>query len=173
MTNQTTFILNTKNHTKKTAVEEVLRAYLKENFSLIVKDLPINFPETPKGKQTYQGAKRRAEKIFKDYNQKIIAVGLESGLVKRFGILFEEAWCCIIFKKNYFFGYSSGLEIPKEIQKRLAKEKHKDIMLKLEKRINLSSKDTWGIYTNGLLPRKESLKEAFRNAFLSLLKNIK
>ncbi len=43
-------------------------------------------------------------------------------------------------------------------------------MMKLEKRINISSKDTWAIYTNGLLSRKESLKEAFRNTFLSLLK---
>ncbi len=102
ITNKVTFILNTKNYSKRTAVEKVLRAYLKGNFSLIVKNFPINFPETPIGKETFQGAKKRAEEIFKFYNQENVAIGLESGLIKRFGILFEEAWCCIIFKKNYF-----------------------------------------------------------------------
>ena len=119
MRNYSTFVLNSENQIKKIAVLEVLKLYLKNNFSLIAKNFPINFPETPKGKETYQGAKKRAEEIFKFYNQKIAAVGLESGLVKRFGLLFEEAWCCIIFEKNYFFGYSSGLRLPKTIQKKV------------------------------------------------------
>ncbi len=173
MNNQLTFILNSKNNLKEEAVKEILKLHLKKSFTLIKKNLPINFPETPLNKETFLGAKKRAETIIKMYDNEIIAIGLESGLIKRFGILFEEAWCCLIFKNSYFFGYSSGFEIPKIVREKLSKEKHKEVMMRLEKITKISSRDTWGNYSNGLLSRKESLKEAFRNAFFNLLTFIK
>lgn len=162
------FILNSESYLKKAAVKEVLKQYLKNNFSLIQKNIPVNFPETPFNRQTFLGAKKRA-KIINESNKKIVSIGIESGLTKRFNHLFEEVWCCLILDNKYFFGYSSGFEIPEKIKKRLSKEEHKELMLKLEKTTKISSKDTWGNYSKGLLSRKESLKEAFRNALLNLL----
>ena len=47
-------------------------------------------------------------------------VGLESGLVERYGHIYEEAWSCAITNKGKeYFGYSSGLKVPDYILKRM------------------------------------------------------
>lgn len=44
---------------------------------------------------------------------------LESGLVERFGQIYEEAWACVISSEmNEYFGYSSGLKVPDSIIKK-------------------------------------------------------
>ncbi|MEI7604426.1 MAG: hypothetical protein WCJ19_05400 [bacterium] len=47
-------------------------------------------------------------------------------------------------------------------------ETHIDLMIEHGKSLNLNEKDTWSIYSNNMIQREESIKESFRNAFLSI-----
>jgi non-canonical (house-cleaning) NTP pyrophosphatase len=180
MTNQKfIFILNSNSQLKEEAIKEILNSFLtKKDYALIKHNLPINFPDTPFNKETYLGAKLRAKKLRDFYKKnstqkRKIFIGLESGLVKRFTAYFEEVWCCVIFSGQYFFGYSSGYQLPKKIIEKITTETHVNLLKKLEKETKISSKDTWGNYSNGLLSRKEGLKEAFRNTLVALITEIK
>jgi non-canonical (house-cleaning) NTP pyrophosphatase len=90
-------------------------------------------------------------------------------LVKRYSFWFEECWCCLIYKNKFYYGYSSGLSLPKIVLKKLKEKKHVEIMKELEQKNKILSKDTWAHYSNNKISRKESIKEAFRNALISLL----
>lgn len=166
------FILNSLSYFKKNAIQEILSLYLNKNQYVFKQvNFSINYPETPFNKETFLGSKLRAKKLkdnFKNQKNKVF-IGLESGLVKRFNILFEEAWCCLIFKNKYFYGYSSGYKLPEKVIDDLKNSKHSKILINLEKITKISSKDTWGNYSLGLLSRKESLKEAFRNSLVSFI----
>jgi hypothetical protein len=52
------------------------------------------------------------------------------------------------------------------------KKPHYKILKELEKESKIHSKDTWAHYSKNRLSRKESIKEAFRNAFLSLINDL-
>ena len=149
------FVLNSKSHLKKQAIKE----------------MPVNFPKTPINKFTFLGAKKRAQilKDNTDSSSNSIFVGLESGLVLRFGIWFEECWCCLVFKNKCYYGYSSGFPLPKKLIKKMKEKPHWAILEELSKKNNFLSKDTWRHYSSGKLSRLESLKEAFRNGLLSLM----
>lgn len=171
---KTYFLINSKSYLKKIAVYEVISSYYSnQNFEIKQKLYDIKFPKTPTNNLTFLGAKRRAkilEKNIKDKNN-LIFIGLESGLVKRFGFWFEECWCCIIFNKNYYFSYSSGFILPKRIVFKMNQKPHYKILKELERTNKIDSKDTWAHYSKNKISRKESIKEAFRNAFLSLIAN--
>ncbi len=167
-----TFILNSKSNLKKQALIEELNIYFKNKYLVKEKYIKIKIPETPINKLTFLGAKNRA-KIIKNFlnnnKNKFIFVGLESGLVKRNLIWFEECWCCLIYKNRFYYGYSSGFSLPKTILEKLKIKKHKEIMKELETKNKIWSKDTWAHYSKNLISRKLSIKEAFRNALISLL----
>jgi non-canonical (house-cleaning) NTP pyrophosphatase len=68
-------------------------------------------PETPWDKESYDGARNRAIDCQKNVPGLDFYIGLESGLVERYGHIFEEAWCCLINNEGKeYFGYSSGLK---------------------------------------------------------------
>lgn len=173
---KTYLLINSKSHLKKIAVYEVISSYYSnQNFEIKQKLNDIKFPKTPKNNLTFLGAKKRAkalEKNIKDKNN-IVSVGLESGLVKRHGFWFEECWCCLLYNENYYFGYSSGFLIPKKIVLKMKKKPHYKILKELEKENKIHSKDTWAHYSKNKISRKESIKEAFRNAFLSFINDFK
>ena len=50
----------------------------------------------------------------------------------------------------------------------LKKEYRKSKELEIEQELNIQQKDTWAIYSHNKIQRIESLKEAFRNAFLCI-----
>ena len=59
--------------------------------------------------------------------------------------------------------------LPKEVTTQMDSGKtHIEALKEISKVLNLNSKDTWSIYSKGALSRIESIKEAFRNAILSL-----
>lgn len=170
--NKIIFFLNSKSILKKTAIIEVLNIYFRDNFLIKERLLKINVSETPINKTTFFGATERAKVIKKFFNKSeknAIFIGLESGLVKRYSFWFEECWCCLIYKNKFYYGYSSGLSLPKIVLKKLKEKKHVEIMKELEQKNKILSKDTWAHYSNNKISRKESIKEAFRNALISLL----
>lgn len=167
--------LNTNNQEKKEAINEVIDMVKKQlllslNFRIFIENLKINISETPLNSLTSKGAYLRAKKIQEiKKDSRAIYVGMESGLVKRNRVWFEECWVCLLYQSRKYYGYSSGLMLPKIIVKQLDEKKHVEIMKELEKVNNFSSKDTWGHYTKKIIPRRISFYESFRNAFVSFL----
>ena len=129
-------------------------------------------PETPYDKQTFDGARNRALDVKSKINDSDYYLGLESGLVERYGHIYEEAWAAVIDKSGKeFFGYSSGLKVPDYILQRMneLKMEHSDIMPVIEKEYGNLPNDTWGTYSGGVILREKSLEEALRNALIQIV----
>lgn len=167
------FYIGTNNPQKVEATSQALLSILGERkFGLEGKDVPSGFGETPHDEETMRGAENRASELMKlkdcDY-----AIGLESGLVERYGHIFEEAWCCIISKEKTAYGYSSGLKVPDIITDKMASDQLEHYqVLRLEEIKALlpvkTRKDTWGNYSDLLLTRQISFEEALRNALVQI-----
>lgn len=128
-------------------------------------------PDTPYDKQTFDGSTNRANDAKNNIPSANMWVGLESGLVERYGHMYEEAWCTIITNNETFYGYSSGLKVPDFIlgeMKKLNKE-HCDVMTIIEEKHGNLPNDTWGTYSGGIIPRTVSLEEALRNAVIQFV----
>lgn len=171
---QIKIFLNTNNKEKKKVIEETLNDLLKKipkgSFNIFSKYIKIDISETPINELTPKGAELRAEKLREIINDnQAIFIGVESGLVKRYNCWFEECWACLIYKNKKYFGYSSGLLLPAIVLKKMSLRSHIEIMNQLEKETQISSKDTWGNYTKGILQRKISFSESIRNVFTSFL----
>ncbi|MEK7647480.1 MAG: inosine/xanthosine triphosphatase [Patescibacteria group bacterium] len=125
-------------------------------------------PDTPYGRETFEGAKNRVL----DAQIKMLGadcyVGLESGLVERYTHVFEEAWCVLLLQGREYYGYSSGLKVPDCILKKMDElgKPHSEVMRLIEEQHDKTSNDTWGTYSGGLIVREVSLGEAVRNAFI-------
>ncbi|OHA58507.1 MAG: hypothetical protein A2571_01890 [Candidatus Vogelbacteria bacterium RIFOXYD1_FULL_44_32] len=156
---------------------DIARKILTEQLSLST-DLHIEgyksnsgVPDTPYDKQTFDGSKNRAEDAKNNIPSADMWVGLESGLVERYGHIYEEAWCTIFTKDETFYGYSSGLKVPDFIlgeMKKLNKE-HCDVMAILEEKYGNLPNDTWGTYSGGMIAREVSLEEALRNTLIQII----
>ena len=167
-------LLGTTSELKKTALEQVLNQYKLslqkfQPYEIVCFDVESLVPDTPYGDQAAQGAINRARTLYKMHrNEGEFFVGLESGLVKRQGTLFEECWCCIRDKNGKeTLGYSSGLPLPIHITEAMSSGRsHIEVLQQVASNIGITSRDTWSVYTQGALARIESVKEAFRNAAL-------
>lgn len=165
-------IVGTKNKKKVSAATRIFQEVLAPtDLEVMSYDAKSGVPEAPFNDETYRGALSRAKdcsNLAADY-----FVGIESGLVERYGHLFEEAWAVVISKDNKtFLGYSSGLLIPSVVAKRMrAGEKHNDIMKHYDQLFDLpdDNRDTWSRYTGGNISRQISLDEALRNSIIQLM----
>lgn len=129
-------------------------------------------PDTPYGKQTFDGARNRASGAKKNVPAADYWIGMESGLIERYGHVYEEAWCAVITKEGKeFFGYSSGLKVPDYVLKKMNEldKEHSDVMTILEKEHGKLPNDTWGSYSGGMIAREISLEEAVRNALIQVI----
>jgi non-canonical (house-cleaning) NTP pyrophosphatase len=164
------FYLGTTSKLKLSAVEEVLKNYVTD-YEILAFNSPSGVPITPWNEEIIKGARNRAENLRKKFlDNDGVYVGLESGLVERFGSVYEETWCVIIFREKEFSAYSSGLRLPSEIVEKIRQGiPHSDIMDEISRKFNSSPKDTWGLYTRFKLTRKCEIKEAFRNALVMML----
>jgi inosine/xanthosine triphosphatase len=127
--------------------------------------------ETPWERETYEGAKNRAVDAKSNTGQSEYYIGLESGLVERYGQVYEEAWACVIRQDGTeYYGYSSGLKVPDYITDKMKSMnlEHFQVMELLEKEHELPHSDTWGNYSKEMIIRDISLQEAVRNALVPL-----
>lgn len=126
--------------------------------------------DTPWNEETLIGAKNRAAHSRELEPDADIWIGLESGLVSRFGELFEEAWAVVLTKEAHYLGISSALPIPQFILREMSEhqEEHRHTMHRLRANPD-GPKDTWGEYTGGLLQRTVSLQESLRNALIQVV----
>ena len=165
-------IVGTKNKTKLDVVLSVFKSTLNTDDVIAISyNAKSRVPEAPHNEETYIGASNRAQECHKlgsaDYY-----VGIESGLVERYGNMFEEAWAVVISDDGVnHIGYSSGLLLPSIVVSRMNKgEKHNDIMAYFDKKFDLpdDNRDTWSRYTGGNISRQVSLEEALRNALIQM-----
>lgn len=163
-------IIGTKNQKKIDVALAVFKRVLNvEDVTVEGRDAQSGVPEAPYGQETYQGAYNRAIECYRkggaDYY-----VGIESGLVERYGNIFEEAWAIIISHDGTErVGYSSGLMLPKIVVDRMSTgQKHNEIMACFDKEFNLpdDNRDTWSRYTGGNISRQVGLEESLRNALI-------
>ena len=169
-------ILGTTSTIKQQALEQVLKQYqsvipLLRSYTIVPFEVESLVPDTPYNSQTYQGARNRACALFKSHaTEGDLFIGLESGLIEREEMLFEECWCVVLTKAGKeHAGYSSGLLLPTHITSEMKRGKtHTEILRRLADKIGISSKDTWALYSHGALSRSESIQEALRNALLSI-----
>ena len=163
-------IIGTKNQKKVYAVTSVFQdIFSDKEVEVIGLDADSKVPPAPHDEQTFEGARNRALGCASagdaDYY-----VGIESGLVERYGHYFEEAWAVVIARgKTELIGYSSGLMLPNAVASRMRQgEKHNEIMADFDTILGAleDHKDTWARYTGGSISRLVSLQEALRNALL-------
>lgn len=128
-------------------------------------------PDTPWDQETFAGAKNRALDALNHQSGAKYYLGLESGLIERYGHIYEEAWAAVIDQNGKeFYGYSSGLKVPDFILKKMdeLKMEHSDAMTIIEEEFGKLPNDTWGTYTGGAILREISLEEALRNALIQV-----
>lgn len=128
-----------------------------------------NVPETPYNKQTFDGARNRAMDSKANVAGGDYYIGLESGLIERYGHIYEEAWAVVISKNGKeYCGYSSGLKVPDFILKKMDELglEHNRVMTIIEEEYGKLPNDTWGTYSGGAILREVSLEEALRNALI-------
>lgn len=165
------FIVGSLSKQKINSVERVLKSILPhQTLTIQGYNALSSVPYTPWDKETFDGARNRALDCQKN-NKGDYFVGLESGLIERYGHIFEEAWCYILNNSNEeYCGYSSGLKVPDYITSKMKTEnlKHYEVMQILQKENNLSRSDTWGNYSAKMIIRDVSLEEAIRNALIQI-----
>ncbi len=164
-------IIGTTSKLKIETVARAIKGIAGVDPSIRGEDVASGVPDTPWDEQTKLGAVNRARRISETHAD-IYAIGLESGLVTRYGNTYEEAWCCIIHQDTEYLGYSSGLMLPAIVTQEMAEsgEEHGPTLRKIRERLEIENdKDTWGLYTGYQLMRTVSLEEALRNALIQAI----
>jgi len=167
------FAIGTKSERKLPVIEKVLKEIIPDKkINLIAIDAKSNVSETPWDEETMIGAQNRAQFAKKTLKRAEYAIGIESGLVTRYGQIYEEAWCCIIDRNGKeYFGYSSGLKLPEYISQKMKEHNlpHYLIFSKIEEKFNKEShSDTWGFYSNYMISREVSIEESLRNVLVQI-----
>lgn len=153
-------------------VEKVARQILENQiFEVSGYAAKSGVPETPYDKETFDGARNRAIDSRDNVSGADYYIGLESGLIERYGHIFEEAWCVVLVGNKEYYGYSSGLKVPDFILEKMEQlgKPHSEVMGLIEEEFTKTPSDTWGTYSGGLIAREVSLEEAVRNALLQLV----
>jgi non-canonical (house-cleaning) NTP pyrophosphatase len=166
------FIIGSASERKIKAAEKIIRQFFDG------KDIEVEgygaesrMPETPYDKETFDGARNRALDSKANITNGNFYIGLESGLIERYGHIYEEAWAAIMTSDNKeYYGYSSGLKVPDYILKRMDELKmdHSHVMTIIEEEFGKLPNDTWGTYSGGMILREVSLEEALRNALIQI-----
>jgi len=165
---QQRFILGSTSQQKIQTVTRIVPTVTDQPYTVTGVDVPSGVPDTPWDGETKQGATNRARVLATDG---VYAIGLESGLVERYGDIYEECWACVAYDSRLYYGYSSGLQLPKYVTDKMSalQLEHGPAMRQIREEKGMSNdKDTWGLYSNYVLLRTVSLEEALRNALIQI-----
>ena len=163
--------LGSSSRHKIRSLKKVLAQLSDLSFDITVIDVESGVSETPRGRRTLEGARSRARGC-KESGTADYYVGIESGLVCRYGVIYEEVWCCVLNRAGVeFLGYSSGLKVPDSLLEKMKKLRipHSLVFAHInnhfDKHIN---SDTWGQYSGNLISRNVGICEAVRNSFVQV-----
>jgi non-canonical (house-cleaning) NTP pyrophosphatase len=169
-------LVGTQNRRKLAVVESVFDS-LVGNMDISVRGCSAasDVRDTPLDAETKQGAINRAKNSVACEPVADMYIGIESGLVQRYGEWFEEVWVVAVHDGEIFTAYSSGLALPQLVSDQLNADvqNHQDIMNTLRAKYGLDihselGADTWGNYTGGVLARDVGLAEAVRNTLVQI-----
>lgn len=167
------FIIGSKSQRKIDVTKRVIGQFFNQKDTIVEScDSKSQVPDTPYDKQTFDGARNRALDCISRIGDSDYCIGLESGLIERYGHMYEEAWAAIITKDGKeYYGYSSGLKVPDYILKKMdeLKMEHSNVMTIIEKEFGDLPNDTWGTYSGGMIVREISLEESIRNALIQIV----
>ena len=168
--------VGTTNTRKLKAVESVITELdIHNEFEVVGFEAESGVPDTPKDEQTILGALNRAKYVHKAHPEQDMYLGIESGLVSRYGDFYEEVWVVAIYNKSVYAAFSSGIKLPSRVAEELSSDcqNHIEIMVKLREENGVDvhdplGADTWGNYTGNKIPREIGLKEAVRNTLVQV-----
>lgn len=167
------FVVGSKSQRKIAVTEKVVgQLFNEKNIVTESYDAESKVPYTPYDQQTFDGARNRAMDSKHHVINCDYYIGLESGLVERYGHMYEECWAVIITgDSKEYYGYSSGLKVPDYILQKMddLNMEHYGVMAMIEKEFGNLPNDTWGTYSGGVLIREISLEESLRNAFIQII----
>lgn len=161
-------IVGTNNQKKLDVVSAVCSNLLQSSVEVIGYSANSSVPEAPHDEETYRGALNRALDCEQS-GEADYYIGIESGLVERYGNHFEEAWSVVIRNNKRYVGYSSGLLLPEMVTNKMSEGMlHNKIMEQIDEELKLpkGNRDTWSRYSGGQILRNISLEEALRNALI-------
>jgi non-canonical (house-cleaning) NTP pyrophosphatase len=169
-------IIGTQNKRKLAAVEAVVDSLVgNEGISVSGCSAGSDVRDTPLDEETKKGAVNRARNSMQCEPGADMYIGIESGLVHRYGEWFEEVWVAAVYEGAIVTAYSSGIALPKMVSEQLTTDvqNHMDIMnaLRLEHDIDVHAElgvDTWGNYTGNKVVREVGLEEAVRNTLVQI-----
>lgn len=165
------FVIGSESKRKIDIAEKIIRQFFNDEISIESFAAKSQMPDTPWDRQTFDGARNRALDSKNNITERDYYIGLESGLIERYGHIYEEAWAVIITEDGKeYSGYSSGLKVPDFILKKMddMKMEHSDVMTVIEEEYGNLPNDTWGTYSGGTIQREVSLEEALRNASIQI-----
>ncbi|MFA6270404.1 MAG: DUF84 family protein [Candidatus Paceibacterota bacterium] len=165
------FVIGSGSKRKIDIAEKVIKQFFNGEISIDSFGAKSQMPDIPWDKQTFDGARNRALDSKSNIAEGDYYIGLESGLIERYGHIYEEAWAVVVTKDDTEYnGYSSGLKVPDFILKKMdeLKMEHSDVMTIIEKEYGKLPNDTWGTYSGGTILREVSLEEALRNVFIQI-----
>jgi non-canonical (house-cleaning) NTP pyrophosphatase len=158
-------ILGSTSQRKVEIVRKVLGELVRSDMDVKGFEVKSRVPETPWNEETVIGARNRAMFCRELGEDADYFLGLESGLVERYGHIYEEAWAVVFTPDGKeFSGYSSGLKVPDFILKKMEQHNLPHYQIFAE---DINS-DTWAQYSGELLLREVSLEESVRNAFVQI-----
>lgn len=169
-------IVGTQNKRKVAAVKLVVESLIKvDGISIIGCSAESAVRDTPLDAETKKGAVNRAKNSMECEPEADMYIGIESGLVERYGEWFEEVWVAVVYQDKIFTTYSSGIALPLAVSKQLNKDvqNHMEIMgaLRTVHGIDIHAElgvDTWGNYTGNKVVREVGLEEAVRNTLVQI-----
>jgi len=168
-------VIGTENKRKIAAGERVVAAFAVAHGGVVGCRAASGVADTPFDVATKQGAVNRARHALEWCVDAEVSVGIESGLVERYGDLYEEVWVAMVYRGEVYTAYSSGVKLPKRVTKGLSADvrNHPEVMNALRERYGMEvdpelGVDTWGDYTGFLIKRDVGLEEAVRNVLVQV-----
>lgn len=153
--------VGSENPVKLDAVKEAFGFYF-DNVDVAGIKVPSGVPDQPINDETLRGAENRAA-ILRELNktENLSAdffIGVEGGIIKRFGRWFAFGGMCLMdVKGNKGFGTSAHFELPEEVSKRLLEREELGLVMDeiMDQKNTKQKMGAIGFFTKGIMNRKE------------------
>ena len=162
--------IGSKNRTKIDGARSALkRVFPKIKIRIVAVGADSKVPAQPFGSQTIKGAINRAKEAYAKTSGADYGIGIESGLFRFEGKLFDIAFCALYDGEEYTLGNSMGFALPHSIGKELVGGK-KSMGRVVERLSGIagigSKKGAIHFLSGGLLHRREMNEQALMCAFI-------
>ena len=171
--------VGTTRQPKLDAVEYVLQElrarfpdFLPGELALEARGVPSGASSTPAStEETMRGARNRAQNTLELLEREgvspALSIGLEGGIVARYGMVFLESWSYATDGRRGFFGGSGSIPLPDELSEAVL-ERREDLGAAadryFERRDVAGHEGTFGLLTQGMVSRKAAFVRSMLHA---------